>query len=183
MDLYQEIWKDIKGYEGLYQVSNLGRIKSVLFRNNICTKEREKIIKIKTNKCNRQYVMLYKNGKRKNLIVHRLVARAFIPNPNNYLEVNHIDGNPKNNNVGNLEWCTKSYNEWHAYHNGLNEKVRKYNEERKKSIIRNDGKIYDCAYSAAKDLTVTVCAIRDVLKSRTKKCKGYTFKYINNGGI
>lgn len=177
-----EIWKDIKGYEGLYQVSNLGNIKSIYFRNNICIKEREKIIKKDTNKHNRQYVMLYKNGKRKNLIVHRLVAEAFIQNPDNLPQINHIDGNPRNNNVSNLEWCTASQNMKHAYINNLNN-FKKYNENHKKRIIRNDGKIYDSAYSASKDLQVTVYSIRDVLKHRIKTCKGYTFQYLDNGGI
>lgn len=175
----QEIWRDIKGYEGLYQVSNFGRVKSIMFRNNICKKNREKIIKISTSNKNRQYVMLYKNGKRKNLTVHRLVAQEFIPNIEELPEVNHIDGNPQNNNVCNLEWCTKTYNEWHAYHNGLNEKFKQYNELRKKPIIRDDGKIYDCTYSAAKDLNVKVTAVRNVLKNRAQRCKGYKFKYLD----
>lgn len=177
-----ELWKDIEGYEGLYQVSNLGRIKSILFRNNICTKEREKIINAETNKRNRQYISLYKNGKRKNIAVHRLVAKAFIPNPNNLPQVNHIDGNPKNNNIKNLEWCSASYNMKHAYINNLS-KLKEYNKKNSKAIIRNDGKKYNNSYDASKELMVSVCSIRDVLKGRIKSCKGYTFKYLNEGNI
>lgn len=112
----KEIWKDIEGYEGLYQVSNLGRIKSLpkFHRTNknyssIGYLSKEKILK---NACDNAgkgylYVNLGRNGRIK---VHRAVAMAFIPNPNNYKEVNHIDGNPKNNNANNLEWVTHQEN-------------------------------------------------------------------------
>ncbi len=173
----EEIWKDIKEYEGLYQVSNLGRIRRLVFINNIIKKEKIKILKLYTNTRNRQYVTLYKNNIRKNCIVHRLVAKEFIPNLQNLPEINHIDGNPSNNVVTNLEWCTKKYNMKHAYYNELNN-LKKYNERNKKSIMRSDGKIYDCSYSAAQDMGVTVFSIRDVLKNRIKTCKGYSFKYI-----
>lgn len=173
----KEIWKDVKGYEGLYKVSNLGNIKRILFINNKVIKKQDKLLKPQINKRNRIYITLYKEGKKKNCIVHRLIAEAFIPNPNNYPEVNHIDGNSLNNNVNNLEWCTKKYNCKHAYDNNLS-KLKKYNENNKKNIIRNDGIIYDSAYSASKDLNVNVCSIRDVLKNRTKSCKGYKFEYL-----
>lgn len=175
-----EIWKDIKDYEGLYQVSNLGRVKRILFINNKFIKKENKILKIQTNKFNRQYISLYKNNKRKNCTVHRLVAKAFIPNPNNLPEINHIDGNPSNNNVKNLEWCTASYNCKHAYQNGLNEKFKKYNESRKKAIKRSDGKVYSCIYEAIKELNVKSCSLRDALKGRTKTCKGYTWRYVDD---
>jgi hypothetical protein len=172
-----EIWKDIPGYETLYQASNLGRIKRILFKNNIVTKKENKILKTRINKNNREQIMLYKNGKRKNMTVHRLVASAFLENPNNYPEVNHIDGNSLNNNVNNLEWCTKQYNMKHAYDNNLTH-VKEYNKKMSKPIIRNDGKKYDNSYSASKDLGVSVFSIRDVLKGRSKTCKGYSFKYL-----
>lgn len=102
----KEIWKDIKGYEGLYQVSNTGKVK-ILSKN---------IIK-KTTKVPKGYlrVGLTKNGKTKYFYPHRLVAQAFIPNLQNKPCVNHKDRNVKNNNVDNLEWCT--YKENNNYEN------------------------------------------------------------------
>lgn len=97
-----EVWKDIEGYEGLYQVSNLGRVRSLKFNKT-------KILK-QGNVNGYKRVVLSKNGKRKNYFVHRLVAMAFISNPNNLSIVNHKDENPSDNNVNNLEWCTQKYN-------------------------------------------------------------------------
>lgn len=170
----KEIWKDIPGYEGLYQASNLGKIKRILFINRTTIKKQEKILKIYINKSNRCYVSLHKNDKRKNCLIHRLVAQAFISNPNNLPQINHIDGDPTNNNINNLEWCSAKENIIHAYKNNL------LNQDyRKKKIIRSDGKTYDCAYTASKDMNVSVCSIRDVLKNRINTCKGYSFKYVD----
>ena len=117
----KEIWKDIVGYEGLYKVSNLGRVKSLSrnFWNGVnWWKSKEKILKnnILSNYC---IVYLYKNKKRKTKQVHRLVAQAFISNFNNKPEVNHIDGDKENNIVDNLEWCTHKENIQHAFKTGL----------------------------------------------------------------
>lgn len=98
-----EIWKDIEEYEGIYQVSNLGRVKSLKFG-------KEKIIKGRNNSMGYLYVALCKEGKIKYFRVHRLVASAFIPNSNNLFEVNHKDENPLNNRIDNLEWCDRKYN-------------------------------------------------------------------------
>ena len=104
-----EIWKDIEGYEGYYQVSNKGRIKGIRLMYQYTE---ERILKPFSNQKGRGYlkVKLIKNGTGKYAYVHRLVALAFIDNPNHYTEVNHKDENPKNNTVENLEWCTRSYN-------------------------------------------------------------------------
>lgn len=105
-----EIWKDIKGYEGLYQVSNFGRIKS--FVRNVSN---PRIMKTYINR--KGYIKCYIGGKSKS--IHRLVADAFIPNHKNKPQVNHIDGNKQNNNVENLEWATNSENQKHAIKCGL----------------------------------------------------------------
>ena len=102
----KEIWKDINGYEGLYQVSNFGRVKSLNYRRT----GREEILTPQMNTNGYLTVQLWKNEKRKSCLVHRLVAMAFIPNPNNLPEVNHKDEDKTNNCVWNLEWCDCKYN-------------------------------------------------------------------------
>lgn len=100
----EEEWKDIKGYENEYQVSNLGRVKSL--KSNIIMKQNL------NKKYNRYSIMLWKNGKSKRFWVARLVAKAFVfnPNPDIFTQVNHKDENKTNNNSDNLEWCTVAYN-------------------------------------------------------------------------
>lgn len=119
-----EVWKDVIGYEGLYQVSNFGNIKSLdrivnkpngvsyLRKGKICTQ----------SKSNLGYMTVgfTVNNKKVNKYVHRLVAEAFITNMNNYPQVNHIDCDKTNNRMYNLEWCTNSQNHTHASKNGLN---------------------------------------------------------------
>ena len=101
--MIKEIWKPVVGYEGLYMVSNWGRVKSIKFG-------KERILKPGTNNYGYLLVMLCKDGKIKGFTVHRLVAEAFLPNPHNYPCVNHKDENKQNNNVSNLEWCSAQYN-------------------------------------------------------------------------
>lgn len=118
-----ESWIDIKGYEGLYQVSNLGRVRSLdrgmYVRQDRYPKPRwvnrkGKILKVYYNGTDRQMVILYDHGLPKNHSVHRLVAEHFLPNPNNYPVVNHINHNHHDNRVTNLEWCTYTHNIRHA---------------------------------------------------------------------
>lgn len=109
-----EIWKDVIGYEGLYQVSNLGRVKSLVFSREKYLSPGKNVIHTKYGDAVYLFVPLSKNGVRKNGGIHRLVAQAFIPNPENKREVNHKDGNPSNNRVENLEWCTHRENILHS---------------------------------------------------------------------
>lgn len=108
-----EIWKSILGYEGLYEVSNLGRVRSldrrVSYTNGQVHIHKGRILKPGVSNGYMQ-VHLCNNGSMKQPLVHRLVAEAFIPNPDNLPQVNHKDENPSNNNVDNLEWCTSEYN-------------------------------------------------------------------------
>lgn len=106
----EEKWKDILGYEGLYQISNLGRVKSLERTDSLNRIVEEKILKPRKDKGGYLMVNLSKDGKLKTFKVHRLVALHFLPNPNNYTEVNHIDENKENNAVSNLEWCDRKYN-------------------------------------------------------------------------
>ena len=129
-----EIWKDIKGFEGLYQISSFGRVKSLIreTRNGHCKKD--KIINGRHDKKGYIHYALRKNGKAYERKGHRLVAEAFILNINNKSQVNHIDGNKTNNNVYNLEWCTNSENQKHSYKLNPNRKnIFKENNPRKKS--------------------------------------------------
>ena len=102
----KETWKDIEGYEGLYQVSNLGKVKSLNYNKT----SESKLLKLQKNSNGYTRVVLYKNRKPKVCLVHRLVAQAFIPNPNNLPQINHKDEDKANNSVDNLEWCTYLYN-------------------------------------------------------------------------
>lgn len=101
-----EVWKEIEGYEGLYQVSTEGQVRSLNYNHTGKTK----ILQQDTSKRGYKRVRLCKNGKSKPYSVHRLVALAFIPNPNNLPQVNHKDENKTNNVAWNLEWCTPAYN-------------------------------------------------------------------------
>ena len=100
-----EVWLDIKGYEHKYQISNMGQVRALNYRRTGQTR----LIDIKHNKGYAE-VALWKNSSRKMCRVHRLVAEAFIPNPNNLPQINHKDENKLNNRMDNLEWCTQAYN-------------------------------------------------------------------------
>jgi len=115
-----EIWKEIKGYEGLYQVSDYGRVKSLSHINNLGRLRPECILGNRLSDRGYHTAVLYNNGKPKSFRVHQLVAKAFIDNPFNKPHVNHLDGIKSNNFVDNLEWVTISENQKHAFKNGLN---------------------------------------------------------------
>lgn len=144
-----EIWKDIKNYEGYYQISNLGNIKSLerivkVNNNGDFGKKQERVLKPHLQNNGYYYITLYKGNKRKNNLIHRLVADAFIDNPNNYPIINHKDENKQNNNVENLEWCTYSYNvNYGTAIERANENKKDYavsDETRKKISEANKGK-------------------------------------------
>ena len=152
----EEIWKDIPNYEGLYQISNLGRIKSlekIFYRkpnkntNLKFTKYKEKILSSFQKKGKYYTVAIYKNGKRTDMKIHRLVALAFL-DKNDFksmpdekrelinfekLQINHKDEDPSNNNVNNLEWCTFRYN------CNYGTRIKRINETKKrKAVVNND---------------------------------------------
>lgn len=122
-----EIWKDIKDYEGLYQVSNWGRVKSL---GNGGTHKTSRILKSEKNTRGYLQVQLSKNGKRKWFFIHRLVAEVFLENPENLPQVNHIDEDKTNNRVENLEWCEHKYN---MNYGTRNERISKTKINGKKS--------------------------------------------------
>lgn len=118
-DLPNETWKDIRDYEGLYKISNLGRIKSLERIDYSGHKLEENLISICKSGSGYMCVNLCKNGIQKSHRLHRIIAITFIPNPNNYNQINHLDGIKLNNRIDNLEWCDNSRNQRHAFEIGL----------------------------------------------------------------
>lgn len=145
-----EEWKDIEGYEGLYQVSNLGNVKSL--GNNKSRKE--KLLKPGKNKKNYLTVILCKNGEHKTCKVHRLVANAFLPKIDGKTHVDHIDGNPSNNVYTNLRWCSQTENNnFDLYRRHMSEAKKgekcymygkHHTEETKRKIAKANGKQVLC---------------------------------------
>ncbi|MEG1256888.1 NUMOD4 motif-containing HNH endonuclease [Clostridium sp.] len=155
-----EIWKDIKGYEGLYQVSNLGRVKSLeRYRknHNKLQKVEEKIKNMRQDKQGYLLIDLYKGNKAKTIRVHRLVAETFLKNADNKETVNHIDGNKLNNRIDNLEWSTFKEQNEHFYLNNLKSKenidkaIKAMNKANSKKVkCLNTGEIYASASEAGR---------------------------------
>ena len=179
----KEIWVDVKGYEGLYQISNIGRVKSYHYDKN------GKILKLQINEDGYYKVTLNKNKNKKTYSVHRLVAIHFIDNPNNYSEINHKDENKQNNNFENLEWCSRKYNvNYGTGRKRQREKMigKKFSEEHKKKLSKskNNGNKHP---QAKKIKCITTGEIFSYIKeasnkynidnsSITKCCKG-KYKY------
>lgn len=170
-----EEWRDIAGYEGLYQVSNLGRVKS-LPKYNIKDPKILSLINVK----NYHNVNLFRDKTQRRHQVHRLVAKAFLPNPDNLPVVNHIDGNGLNNNVENLEWCTQSYNTVHAIRIGRLDPTLRWKASAKvcsKKVVRDDGVVFESGTAAAKALGVDQANISRCLCGKRKQTKGHSFSY------
>ena len=187
--LTDEIWKDIKGYEGLYQASTLGeirRIESVVVDKNkkrIRTFKNKKIKQI-LRKDGYYFVNLSKNGKVKTAKVHRLIAETFLKNDVNYNIINHKDGNKINNNVTNLEWCTCSHNTKEAYRLGLRKPniLKEALNGRSKPVLQYDTsknfiKKWSCIKEASKKLKIKDSNISLVCKGKRKTARGYIWKY------
>ena len=148
-----EIWKPIKGFEGLYEVSNTGLVKALpRWKINNRGKQLTKEKLLKFNDFSTDYLrvpLTDKNHIKKYYLVHRLVAMAFIPNEKDLPQVNHIDGNKLNNNVENLEWCTREDNIKHAYKMGLNpsrKKIIEYVDSLEDRIDKLEKKVEAMAY-------------------------------------
>ena len=164
-----EEWRDIKEYEGLYQVSNLGRVRSLNCRGH---KGCIGILTPRLDGKGYEMVALYKEGKARNTKVHRLVAQAFIPNPNNYPQVNHKDEDKTNNNVDNLEWCTNEYN--HNY-GTRNERVAK--SLSKKVICITTGEIFNSMREACRKYDINTGRMTECCQGKRKTAGGYKWKY------
>lgn len=163
----EEIWKDIDGYEGLYQVSNVGRVRSL--RRNI-------ILKSKIERNGYERVRLSVNNIPKDYSVHRLVANAFIPNPNNYPIVNHKDENRTNNCVENLEWCTQEYNV--NYGTGIAKRVK--SQSKKVLQFKPDGtfvKEWESTMDVQRNLGFCQSHIVQVCNGKRKIAYSYIWRY------
>lgn len=174
--MQREIWRDIKDYEELYQISNLGNIRS---KKN-CLNKKPSITNVG------YYVVGLYNGKNKNYLVHRLVAQAFISNPNNYSDVNHKDGNKLNNNVNNLEWCSHKSNMVHARDIlGVKTGPKGYigkNSKLSKKVVqldKNDNiiKIWDSISDVERELKISNGNICSCIKGKYHTSGGYKWKY------
>lgn len=169
-----EEWRDIAGYEGLYQVSNLGRIKSLKAHNKWGI-EREALLSPSIEKKGYKRFYLNKNGKGKTVKLHRIVAFAFIPNPNDKPCVDHIDGNPSNNNASNLRWVTY----WENKHNPAT-RCRVVKAVAQYTIEWEHIRDWDSAYDAAASIGANMRSIRACCRGKIHTSAGYKWKYINH---
>ena len=169
----KEIWRDIVGYENLYKVSNLGNVYSLISN---------KTLSFGKKRAGYLFVNLYKNGNNKTKHVHRLVAEAFIPNPENKPQVNHIDGNKQNNCVDNLEWCTCKENMQHASKHNL--VSRRFGEDNifSKKVIQLDLnyqpiKIWNSTGEIMRKLKIPKQQISKICNKKRKTARGFIFKW------
>lgn len=172
-----EIWKDIiiekngvlYDYSGLYQVSNLGRVRSLNYRRS----GQVKVLKPRKNNCGYLYVGLNKNGNRKDFLVHRLVATAFIPNPHGLPEVNHIrEFDKDDNSIENLEWCTSKYN---TNYGTRTERVKE--KQSKKVVCIETSKVYLSILDVERKLGLAQSNISKCCKGQRKTAGGYHWQY------
>ena len=179
----EEIWKDIEGWDGIYQVSNLGRVKSLsrmLSNTKGVFMSKERILKHGKDKNGYHRVNLYYNNRYTTFPIHRLVAIAFIPNPSNYPMVNHKDENKDNNCVSNLEWCTSKYN---TNYGTCIERMR-HSKMKRVAQYTLDGKlvkIWDSPTTIQRETGWSLYAISLACLGVTKTSKGFIWKYLDNG--
>ena len=173
----KEIWREIAGYEGLYEISNMGRVKSMNYKHT----GKAKVLKLTPN--NKGYLMvgLHKNGKSKTCRVHRLVAQAFIPNPDNLPQVNHKNEIKTDNRAENLEMCTLQYNHEYGSHNKkvaeAQHKISVSQYEKVSEIFLN---IYASAYDAQRATGVAQNSITACCKGKRKSAGNYVWRYSEN---
>ena len=177
----KEVWKDIKGYEGLYQVSNLGRVKSLahvtIRKNGSKLPVKERILKPSTTPDGYLRVELFRSGKRKIMNIHRLVYEVFHKNPENKPCVNHIDENKTNNMASNLEWCTAKEN---CNHGTRNKRIAKSKNKSVAQYTPNGKliKIWQSILEVEKHLGFSHGNISKVTRGKQKTAYGYVWKYV-----
>lgn len=165
----QEIWRDIPSFNGVYQVSNIGRVKSF-------KKGKERILSQSLTRGYPSVTLTDENGKHATYLVHRLVGFAFIPNPNGYKEINHKDENKTNNNIDNLEWCTREYNM--SYKTARLRQGISYGKPVEQIIIDNIVIAKYCsAEVAAKINDIDSSSIHKCCKGKRQFAGGYYWRY------
>ena len=175
----KEIWKPVRNYEGLYEVSNMGRVKSLNYRKT----GKERILKVGYDECGYPLVALCKEGKMKTHRVHRLVGQAFCENLMGYTELNHIDEDKQNNRADNLEWCSRQYN---VTYNGRAKKAGKKTAEKLSkpvySINKESGLItyWESAKVASRQTGIASSNICACLKGRQKSCGNHIWFYADD---
>lgn len=171
----REIWKDIEGYEGLYQVSNMGRVRSLDREDAQGHRIKGKVLVVSSNGKGYRQINLWQYGDVKHKFIHRLVAIAFLDNPNNLPEVNHKDENKANNSVSNLEWCTRLYN---MTYGTRNKRVAKANEH-PIYVVTNSGHHYffDSTKKAVELLRLDGSNVSECLHDKRKHHHGFTFEW------
>ena len=172
-----EEWRDVKGYEGKYQVSNLGNVKSLNYH-------RMGISKVLTpRKCKTGYLRigLCKSSNKKTYNVHKLVAQAFLENPNNLPSINHKDENKENNRADNLEFCTQAYNNAYGTHNERVGKAHRNRKDQSKPIIATDANGKETYFPSVKEAErlwgVDHSGVCKVLKGKYERMYGYEWRY------
>lgn len=177
--MQKEIWKEIAGYESKYEVSNIGRVRSMdrqCFNGHAFHLRKGREVAIINEKGNYKRVGLTKNNKKSKFLVHRLVAIAFLENHDNLEFVNHKDGNPSNNCVDNLEWCSRSYNNLHAIYiiktNRINKPIGRFNKDG--FLIKK----YDSLAMAANDLGILKSNLHKAVSGVHKSCRKSIWKYL-----
>ena len=169
----KEIWRDIKGFEGLYQISTIGRVRSLDRVDSRGNYRKGKALADVVSGNGYHQVNLWRDGKVEIKLTHRLMAKTFIPNPDNLPQVNHRDEDKGNNRVENLEWCTASYN---TNYGTRNERTAKANEQAIYVITDSGHRYYfDSSRKAAEILGLKACSVSDCLHGRQKTHRSFKF--------
>jgi hypothetical protein len=170
-----EVWKDISGYEGKYQVSSVGRVKGVARKRAGGGNVKERILKPAITENGYYFVTLYIDGIAKRKKIHRLVAQTFIDNPDGKPEVNHINGVKTDNRAENLEWATRSENQTHAVRHGLQTGLRRVSQlDTYGNLIRE----YESLHEAERETKIHYQNIEQCCKGKYKTAGGYHWQYV-----